>query len=136
MIELVPGKFNPNNNIIKDHTKPLPPSHYKKGEFLVKLANGDDYYGLPQSKKMKQRNEYLNFKKKHPDDLWIYDKFRNISGISQHRELTKFVRQLGRLAGEKVYNKRVYLYARLISLGKKKIVLEVRSNEILHEQGW
>ena len=50
----------------------------------------------------------------------------------------------GRLSGEKNYNKRVYLYAKIVkekSRGtkKKKTVsfeLNIRTDEILHDLGW
>ena len=65
-----------------------------------------------------------------------YDKFRNIRGKTQHKELTKLVRQLGRLGAEQVYNKRVYLHAKLVSKTKDSIVIEVKSDLVLHNQGW
>ena len=42
----------------------------------------------------------------------------------------------GRLSGEKVYNKRVYLYATLVKKDKEHFFIKVRTDEILHDQGW
>ena len=71
-----------------------------------------------------------------PHELRIYDEFRNISGVTQHKELTKVVQQLGRLGAEKVYNKSVYLYAKLVRKTHDSTVIEVRSDLILHDQAW
>ena len=55
-----------------------------------------------------------------------------------------FNNYLGRLAGEKNYNKRVYLYAKIVkekSRGTKKkkpvsFELNIRTDEIFHDLGW
>ena len=122
-LNLFPSVFTP-SNLIDNRTKYLPSSDYMKGEFLVKMSNGIDYYGLPKDDSPS------------PYELRIYDEFRNISGVTQHKELTKVVQQLGRLGAEKVYNKSVYLHAKLVRKTHNSIVIEVRSDLILHEQAW
>ena len=85
--------------------------------------------------------------------LWVYDKYRNISGVGEDEGLKTIVRKLGttniislnnftighftgRLSGEKDYNKRVYLYATLVKQDEKHFVIKVRTDEILHDQEW
>ena len=133
-VDLVPGSINPRNDMIENHTKPLPLSHYKHGEFLVKLSHGQDHYGLTKSNNKVELG--LSGETRSPYEVWVYDEFRNISGLAEHKQLTQLIRHLGRLASEKIYNKRVYLYARLISFTKDNLVIEVRSDLILHEQEW
>ena len=123
-IELTPRQLNP-SRIIENHAKKLPISFYKKNNFLVKVSHGKDYYGL------KKDVETVS-----PYELWIYDEFRNISGVAQDIDLTNKVRALGRLGEEKVYNKRIYLHANLIKHTFDKIVIEVNSELVLHDQGW
>ena len=86
--------------------------------------NGKDDYGL------KKDVETVS-----PYELWIYDEFRNISGVAQDICLTKKVRALGRLGGEKVYNKRIYLHSKLVKYTSNTIIIEVNSELVLHDQG-
>ena len=43
---------------------------------------------------------------------------------------------IGKLAGEKLYNKRLYLMAKLVEWSKDKMTLDVKVDEFFHDQGW
>ena len=66
--------------------------------------------------------------------LIIYDEFRFIKGSVENDKLFDIVMQFGKLSGEQIYAKRIYMYAKII--GKKKNELLVRTDELLHDQGW
>ena len=40
------------------------------------------------------------------------------------------------LSGEKNYNKRIFLYAKLVNFDDEVIELEVKIDQFYHEQGW
>lgn len=73
---------------------------------------------------------------KQPSDevLLVYDKFRFVCGTASNQKLFDIVRQFGKLSGEKIYNKRIYLYARMSKGNKNELI--VRTDELVHEQGW
>ena len=56
-------------------------------------------------------------------------------GKVENDELRQFVRQYGKLCGEKIYSKRIYLFAR-IEEKKSANYLQLRTDEMEHEQGW
>ena len=54
-----------------------------------------------------------------PGVLAIYDEFRFISGASRSIKIWDIVCQFGKLSGEKIYNKRIFPYAKLHRGNKK-----------------
>ena len=66
--------------------------------------------------------------------LMIYDEFRFISGATKSPKIWDIVRQFGKLSGEKCYNKRIFLHARLHRGNKNELL--VRTEQLLHDQGW
>ena len=68
------------------------------------------------------------------DLILVYDEYRFVSGTAKNEDLRNLVRQFGKLSGEQIYNKQLYLKVKL--KGKNKNNLEVRTAEIFHNQGW
>ena len=89
--------------------------------------------------------------KQHDDTVWVYDKFRNVSGICENPGLKQVVMNfgkisctkklkikptLGHLSGEQIYNKRIYLYASLKEVTKTTLVLKVRNDAFAPKADW
>ena len=66
--------------------------------------------------------------------LFIYDEFRFVCGTVENEKLFQIVRQYGKLSGEHIYAKRIYLCAKII--GRNKNEIEVRTDELFHDLGW
>ena len=106
---------------------------YRDLEFLVKVTAGTEYFGLDQ--------EMANAELQQDDEpdgktLFVYDKLRFVCGRVENEGLNQFVRQYGKLCGEKIYSKRIYLFAKICDKAKSANYLEVRTDEMEHEQGW
>ena len=83
---------------------------------------------------IKQSGENPNDLHLFDDDLVIYDEFRFISGITQNKEVKNLVRQFGKLSGEAVFNKRIYLKARIVKGSKNELLVD--RTKLFHELGW
>ena len=107
-------------------------SQYEGKEFLVKIAAGNNWFGL-DGKNMKglKKNSIITGDN---DTLFVYDEYRFVSGIVEHEKLNSLIRQFGKLSGEKIYNKQIYFKAKL--KGKNKNHLEVKTDKLYHDQGW
>ena len=138
--------FEPSNRTIENHRAKKSMSFYKKKEFLVKVNHGDTLFGLQEPTQLEQMADILldhpqaseikKISEKNKDNLCIYDKFRNISGITTNDKLVALIRSTGRLSGDQIYNKRVYLWASLVRHKDKTIVINVKTDKILHDLGW
>ena len=111
MVELSfpPQQLKPTHKLIEDRTAERHLTDYEGKEFLVKISAGDDGFGLDRSTDSRSLG-----RKGEPGSLWIYDEFRFISGITKHPKLIQIVHQFGKLSAEKISNKRIYFYARLL----------------------
>ena len=130
IVELIPMPFSPANTTIKIYARPLKFAWYEnKEQFMVKLNHGDNSFGL------REKDEGNN-----PDEnkiVMIYDQYRNISGLCYDKQLIRFIRELGKLSGEKVYNKRTFLMASV--LGKTKaghIKIKIKTDIVYPDQDW
>merc|ERR1719239_228807 len=108
---------------------------YRRKDFLVKISAGGDNFGLDHLV-----NKSLDLVAKitrtgEPGDLWIYDEFRFISGITRCPKIFDLVREFGKLSGEKCYNKRIYLTAKLLGGPLPMWKILVRTDHFFHEQG-
>ena len=86
---------NPRNETIADFTGKRPFSqklYGKNREFLVKISFGDNFYGLDM-----RENPIFSFLNVEAggDELLVYDKYRNISGVGEDEGLKTIVRKLG-----------------------------------------
>ena len=126
-------KLERRNRLIEDRTAKRHKSDYKGKEFLIKITAGDDGFGLDRSTDTRGLGMGKNAE---PGTLFIYDEFRFISGITKCSKLHDIVRQFGKLSGEKVSNRRIYLYARLLFGPRPVCKLSVRIDKLFHEQGW
>ena len=133
-LSFTPEKINRSNKLIEDRTAKKQLKDYKGKNFLVKISAGDDGFGLDRSdaKSLVGRITRTG----EPGDLWIYDEFRFISGITRCPKLFDLVREFGKLSGEKCYNKRIYLSARLLGGPLPVWKISVRTDQLFHEQGW
>ena len=135
-LHLIPRKYTPSNNLIPDRTKKMKLKDYIGKEFLVKISAGDNYFGFDE--KLIQDHRKMNFYMLggcHEHELLvIYDKFRFVCGTVKNVKLFDMVMQFGKLSGEQIYAKRIYINARII--GRNKNEIEVRTDELLHYQGW
>ena len=134
-VALTPADLSPSNELIANYIKEgkkKKTRDYKGKEFLVKVTAGADYFGLDEAKANVKLQE-----DEEPEGktLNIYDKFRFVCGRVENDELRQFVRQYGKLCGEKIYSKRIYLFAR-IEEKKSANYLQLRTDEMEHEQGW
>ena len=103
---------------------------YKKlDQFLIKITAGAEYFGLDNS-----INKLKSDEEPEGDVLFAYDKLRFVCGTIQNDQLYEFVRQYGKLCGEKIFSKRIYLFAKIV--GNSQTKLEVRTDEMNHELGW
>ena len=116
-LSLQPRDFLPGNQLIPNLKKKMKLKDYRGKEFLVKISNGDN-----------------NLSHLFDDDLVIYDEFRFISGITQNKEVKNLVRQFGKLSGEAVFNKRIYLKARIVKGSKNELLVD--RTKLFHELGW
>ena len=110
---------------------------YKGKEFIVKIAGGDNYFGLKpdMSKRPKEHDiSYSMLGGGFGNEVVIYDEFRFVSGSVENEKLFQIVRQYGKLSGEQIYAKRIYLWATII--GRNKNEIEVRTDELFHDLGW
>ena len=107
----------PCNQLIPNRKKKMKLTDYRGKDFLVKISNGDNNFGQAKD-----------------ENLLIYDEFRFISGIAQNKEVKNLVRQFGRLSGEAVFNKRIYLKARIVMKSKNELLVD--RTELFHDLGW
>ena len=133
-LSLTPADISPANQLIANHIKEGKKKRlkdYKDREFLVKVTAGTEYFGLDEemAKAKLQQDE-----EPEGSTLFVYDKLRFVCGVVENEGLNQFVRQYGKLCGEKIYSKRIYLFARIC--GKSENYLQIRTNEMEHEQGW
>ena len=110
-LSLTPINVVRRNHLIEDRTAKKKVTDYQGKEFLVKVTAGDDGFGLDRSAEKKlgvipAQNQDLQ-------GLTIYDEFRFISGVTKCQKIWDIVRQFGKLSGDKIYNKRIFLYAQL-----------------------
>ena len=124
-------QFEPRHKLIEDRRAKKYLSDYEGKEFLVKISAGDDGFGLDRSEDYRMLGKSVE-----PGVVWIYDKFRFISGATKCPKLFDIVRQFGKLSAEKVSNRRIYLYARLLGGPRPVWRISVRTDQFSHEQGW
>ena len=86
--------------------------------------------------KFMRRSMIVGSRTAEPGLLVIYDEFRNISGHTTCTKLFDIVRQFGKLSGEKCYNKRLFVKARLLSGPFPVWKILVKTDQFFHEQGW
>ena len=132
-ITLTPADIKPSNNLITEFVKKGKKKRvrdYKKlDQFLIKITAGADYFGLDKS-----INKLKSDEEPEGDVLFVYDKLRFVCGTIQNDHLYEFVRQYGKLCGEKIFSRRIYLFAKIV--GSCQNNLEVRTDEMKHELGW
>ena len=135
-LSLTPAKIERRNKLIEDRSAKKQVKDYRGRDFLVKISAGDDGFGLDRSDKKSLDLVAKITRTGEPGDMLIYDEFRFISGITRCPKIFDLVREFGKLSGEKCYNKRIYLTAKLLGgpLPMWKIV--VRTDQFFHEQGW
>ena len=93
-LKLVKMEFTPSNETIQDFTGKRPFSqklYGKNREFLVKINNGDNTYGLD----MTDNPMNLFNRDVGGAGLDVYDKYRNIAGVGEDEGLRTIVRKLG-----------------------------------------
>ena len=134
LLSITPKTNAGSNHLIEDRTAEKELKDYEDKEFLVKFSAGDDGFGLDRSDEEMFGIKIGHLKKDLMDTLRIYDEFRFIYGDTKCQKMFDIVRHFGKLSGEKCYNKRIFLYARL-NRGNKNELL-VRTDQFLHEQGW
>ena len=95
-------EFEPSNKTIGDFRgqKSRDDPAYKE-EFIIKITHGKDNYGLtparlPVSGPTSPELELILGELTGPDVLWLYDKYRNVSGVGRNEKLKQIVRQLGK----------------------------------------
>ena len=125
--------ITPRNDLIQDRRKKRVVKDYVGKEFLIKISAAKDQFGLQPSEKALPPNFPME-SAGDDNDLWVYDQFRFVSGATRNDKLQNLVRQFGKLSGEKIYNKRIYLHARIRNNNKNE--LQVRTDQLLHDQGW
>ena len=145
-LSLTPVKTSPHNNLIPDRTKKMRLKDYIGKDFLVKISAGHNYFGFDfeeildkyrfHKKSEKSIEEMQNARQQmiKEEYLVVYDEFRFISGTVKNDKLFDMVMQLGKLSGEQLYAKRLYVNARIS--GRNKNELNVRTDELFHDQGW
>ena len=130
----------PCNQLIPNRKKKMKLRDYKGKEFLVKIASGDNCFGQADAllTSLMQRMPKKNCVDVHgiSDNLLIYDEFRFVCGTvtGDNKEILNLVRQFGKLSGEKIYNKRIYLKARIMKGNKNELLVD--TTQLYHEQGW
>ena len=132
-LNLAPEDISPSNKLISSYVKEGKKKklkEYRGVEFLVKVTAGTEYFGLDREMRKEMRSD----EEPEGDRLFVYDKFRFVCGTVKNDELKQFVREYGKLCGEKIYSKRIYLFAQIS--GKTKNHLQIRTDEMHHEQGW
>ena len=134
-LSLIPMKFERRNKLIEDRTAKKQLKDYRGKDFLVKISAGDDGFGLDRSGDAKSSVAGAT-RTGEAGDLWIYDEFRFISGATKCPKIFDLVRQFGKLSGEKCYNKRIFLFARLLGGPHPVWKISVRTDQLFHEQGW
>ena len=95
-LKLLKMPFSPSNETIQDFTGQRPFSQELYGEnreFLVKINCGNNNYGLDMTDSPMPSMSLLNCV--GDTMLWVYDKYRNISGIGENEGLRTIVRKLG-----------------------------------------
>ena len=110
---------------------------YKGKEFIVKIAGGDNYFGLKPDMSKRPAEHAITCSMLgggSGNEVVIYDEFRFVSGTVENEKLFQIVRQCGKLSGEQNYHKIIYLWAKLI--GRNKNEIEVRTDELFHDLGW
>ena len=132
-LNLAREDISPSNKLISSYVKEGKKKklkEYRGVEFLVKVTAGTEYFGLDREMRKEMRSD----EEPEGDRLFVYDKFRFVCGTVKNDELKQFVREYGKLCGEKIYSKRIYLFAQIC--GKTKNHLQIRTDEMHHEQGW
>ena len=83
---------------------------------------------------MKEEKSGFQDEEPEKDEMFLYDKYRFVCGTVVNDHLHDFVMQYGKLCGEQVFSKRIYLFANI--LGKNKNELEVRTDQMEHFKDW
>ena len=133
LLSLTPMKITRRSHLIEDRAAKKKLKDYRRKEFLIKITAGDDGFGLDRSGE-KHFGIDMGLVREDPNMLMIYDEFRFISGTTKCPKIWDIVRQFGKLSGEKCYNKRIFLHARLHRGNKNELL--VRTDQFFHEQGW
>ena len=110
---------------------------YKGKEFMVKIAAGDNYFGFKPDMSKRPAEHVISYSMLGGgcgNEVVIYDEFRFVSGSVENEKLFQIVTQYGKLSGEQIYAKRIYLWAMII--GRNKNEIEVRTDELFHDLGW
>ena len=118
--------------MIEDRRRKKKLKDYIGTEFLIKIAAGAESFGLQPTRTSARTMMFPS--KADNEQLWVYDEFRFISGLTRNKQILNIVRKLGKLAGEKIYSKRIYLFARILKTNPNE--LEVKTDRLFHELGW
>ena len=97
---------------------------YLGKEFLVKVTAGRDHFGMTSQDLVSDEDE----------KLFVYDEYRFVTGITFNGKLFNIVRLFGKLTGEKIFSKKLYLYAKITKRDKTRI--EVRTDQFVHNLDW
>ena len=89
------------NRLIAEYTKKIPlSSKIYKREFIIKVTHGDNHYGLDRDDNDIE-SLLLNGATQHEDAVWVYDKYRNVSGIGKHAGLKQIIMNFGKIEYKK-----------------------------------
>ena len=123
------------NKLIDDRTSKKKLKDFKGKQFLVKITAGQDHFGFDENTMTRiLKQNHLPSASRPIDELWVYDEFRFVCGATQNERMKEIVRQFGRLTGEKIFTKQIFLHARIHRANKNE--LEVRTDQLFHDQGW
>ena len=99
--EIERGEIGRMNRLIADYTKKIPlSSKIYKREFIIKVTHGDNHYGLDRDDNDIE-SLLLNGATQHEDAVWVYDKYRNVSGIGKHAGLKQIIMNFGKIEYKK-----------------------------------
>ena len=108
----------------KNNMKEMTLGDYLAKEFLVKVTAGRDHFGMISEDLIADEDE----------QLLVYDEYRFVTGITCNSKLFNIVRLFGKLTGEKIFSKELYLYAKVTKREKTRI--EVRTDQFVHNLDW
>ena len=135
-LSVTPMDIRPANQLIEDRTTKKKLKDYRGKEFLIKITAGPDHFGFDPKLIRKNMKEYEAPFSHNPsaDEMWLYDEFRFVCGVAKNKKIEEIVRQFGKLTGEKTFTKQIFLHARMLRANKNE--LQVRTDHLLHDQGW
>ena len=114
----------PSNTLLQNRMKKMTLDDYLGREFLVKVTAGRDHFGMNSQDLVSDEDE----------KLFVYDEYRFVSGITCNSKLFTLVRLFGKLTAEKIFSKRLYLFAKITKRDKTRI--EVRTDQFVHNLDW